>query len=302
MKIEEPIEDMPKVATPPILVIVLTLNEEQNLPDCLASLRGLDCGILVVDSGSSDRTVEIAEEYGARVLLHPFENYARQRNWAFENAGPNSEWIVNLDADERLTPEIVTELNSLARSDDKKFDGYMFRKRTYFLGRWIKHGGQYPAYHLRMVRNGQGYCEDRLYDQHFKVRSGKIGKTRNDYIDIITSGLSEWVERHNKWAALEAMEILAQHGSDGPDNQVTPRLFGNAIERKRFLRTKVYQRFPLFIRPFIFFLYGYFLRMGFLDGKEGLIFHVLQRFWFRFLVDAKIFEMTRDGQHATSDR
>lgn len=278
--------------SPSVQVIVLTLNEEENLPACLGSLEGLKCSKLVVDSGSTDNTLAIARQYEASILEHPFENYAVQRNWAFEQADPSAKWVISLDADERLTPELVREINQLIAINNKEVNGYMFRKRTHFLGRWIRHGGQYPAYHLRMIRNGVARCEERLYDQHFRVNSGKIERTHHDYIDIITSSLSDWTARHNRWATAEAREILAQQSQQNLEGQVTPRLFGNAIERKRFLRTKVYQRFPLFVRPFLFFIYGYFFRLGFLDGREGLIFHVLQRFWFRFLVDARIYEIT----------
>ena len=169
----------------------------------------------------------------------------------------------------------------------------MLRKRTIFMGRWLRHGGQYPAYHLRLFRSGRGRCEARLYDQHFVV-DGRVGRLRNDYVDVITSDLGTFVARHNRWAELEAEEILARgagRARTGP--MVQPMLTGTAIERRRFLRTRVYQRFPLFLRPFLFWFYGYVLRGGFLDGIEGLVFHTLQRFWFRFLIDARIWELQR---------
>lgn len=272
-------------------VVVLTLNEERNLPACIQSVEELDAEIFVVDSGSADDTVRIAKEAGGHVCHHEFENYAAQRNWAFENLPIKTPWTLCLDADERLTPELRREIVERISVQDGGPDGYMMKRRTYFLGKWIRYGGQYPAYHLRLFKTGKGRCEDRLYDQHFLV-DGKVASLKNDYIDIITADLSSWIDRHNRWATLEASEILAQKagGESARSNVVAPKLFGTPIQRKRFLRAIIYQRFPLFLRPFLFWIYGYVLRLGFLDGMPGLIFHTLQRFWFRFLVDAKIYE------------
>jgi glycosyltransferase involved in cell wall biosynthesis len=278
---------------PFLSVIILTLDEEANLPLALGSLRGLNAEVFVVDSGSTDRTLEIARAAGCHVIEHPFENYAVQRNWAFDHLPIKTPWTLCLDADERLTPELAEEIEETVSQQGSPFDGFMLRKRTIFMGRWIRHGGQYPAYHLRLFRSGRGRCEARLYDQHFVV-DGRVGRLTNDYVDVITSDLSTFIVRHNRWAELEAEEILA--GSTGAARQgpaVEPVLTGTAIERRRFLRARVYQRFPLFVRPFLFWFYGYVLRLGFLDGIEGLIFHTLQRFWFRFLIDAKIWERQR---------
>ena len=278
---------------PMLSVIILTRDEEANLPVALSSLKGLKCEIFVVDSGSTDRTREIARAAGCHVVEHPFENYAVQRNWAFDRLPVAAPWTLCLDADERLTPELVDEIEATLSRGDSPYDGYMLRKRTIFMGRWIRHGGQYPAWHLRLFRSGHGRCEDRLYDQHFVVR-GRVGRLASDYVDVITSDLGTFIARHNRWAELEAREILAAPGAVAPPRAtVAAQLTGTAIERRRFLRTRVYQRFPLFVRPFLFWFYGYVLRGGFLDGVEGLIFHTLQRFWFRFLIDAKIWELQR---------
>ena len=259
----------------------------------MSSLRGLDAETFVVDSGSADRTVEIARGAGCHVVEHPFENYALQRNWAFDQLPIAAPWTLCLDADERLTPELVEEIEQTLSRQDTPYDGYMLRKRTIFMGRWLRHGGQYPAYHLRLFRSGRGRCEARLYDQHFVV-DGRVGTLRNDYVDVITSDLATFIARHNRWAELEAEETLARRtGAALAGPAVAPLLTGTAIERRRFLRTCVYQRFPLFLRPFLFWFYGYVLRLGFLDGIEGLVFHSLQRFWFRFLIDARIWELKR---------
>lgn len=271
-----------------LTIIVLTKNEENNLPALLDSVSGLKASLFVVDSGSTDRTVDIAKAGGCTVVTHPFENYAKQRNWAFDHLPLRTPWVLCLDADERLTPELKAEIQTTIKSSDSNISGYMLRKRTHFMGRWLRHGGQYPAWHLRLFRTGKARCEERLYDQHFVVE-GQVAKLRHDYIDILTDNLTSWTDRHNRWASLEAAEILAEHSAG---MRVLPNAFGTPLERKRFLRLRVYHRAPLFLRAFLLFLFDYVIRLGFLDGRPGLIFHVLQRFWFRFLVDAKLYEQS----------
>jgi glycosyltransferase involved in cell wall biosynthesis len=273
-----------------LAVVVLTYNEEVNLPRCLDSLQGLHCSIVVVDSGSTDRTQQIAERYKAALLSHPFENYAVQRNWVQENLPLETDWVLHLDADERLTPELASEINRTLAAADDGIDGFLLRKRTIFMGRWIRHGGHYPSYHLRLFRLHKGRCEDRLYDQHFVV-NGKVKPLDSDYLDIVATNLSTWTLRHKRWAELEANEMLAQ---DDRRRQVHPDLLGNPIERRRWFRN-AYSRGPLFGRAFAYWSYRYLLRLGFLDGKEGLIFHFLQGFWFRFLLDAMIYEQLWGG-------
>jgi glycosyltransferase involved in cell wall biosynthesis len=270
-------------------VIILTLNEEKNLGSCLASLEGLDCEIFIVDSGSTDSTVEIARAHGARVIAHQFENYGAQRNWAQENLPLSAEWVLHLDADERLTPELVREINGVLLGTGDAVDGFLLRKRTVFMGRWIRHGGHYPSYHLRLFRRSRGVCEDRLYDQHFVV-AGPVKSLQHDYIDIVASDVFAWTVRHARWAGLEAAE-LAGRGSGG--RQIRAAYWRGPIERRRWLRDRLYGRAPLFARAFLYWFYRYFLRLGFLDGKPGLIFHFLQGCWFRFLVDASLYEGRR---------
>ena len=279
-----------------LATVVLTYNEQDNLPACLDSLCGLDCQLFVVDSGSTDRTLAIAQAYGATVVQHHFDNYAAQRNWALAQVPDQLEWVLNLDADERLTPELVSEINFLLSQPSIAADGYLLCKRTIFLGRWIKHGGHYPSYHLRLFRKHLGNCEDRLYDQHFIVR-GRVDKLQHDYIDVLTSDLTTWSMRHSRWAELEAQEILRAHATAAQTERVQPRLFGTPIEQRRWLRDRMYGHAPLFGRAVLYWLYRYVLRLGFLDGTEGLIFHFLQGWWYRWLIDSKLYE-TQKRQRA----
>ncbi|OGQ81651.1 MAG: hypothetical protein A3F90_01125 [Deltaproteobacteria bacterium RIFCSPLOWO2_12_FULL_60_19] len=300
-------ENRPKTCEPQIAAIILTCNEEINLPLCLASLKGLDAEIFVVDSGSTDRTREIAVAAGAKVLEHPFENYAAQRNWAQNNLPIRSEWILHLDADERLTPDLVEEIRDVLRarpetlgvaSDADRIEGFLLRKRTFFMGRWIRHGGHYPSYHLRLFRKGKGFCEERLYDQHFVV-NGKIATLKHDYLDVLCSDINTWIERHTRWAELEAKQLLM--GSNGKA-QVRPALFGSPIERRRWMRNGLYGRSPLYLRAFLYWVYRYFFRLGFLDGKEGFVFHFMQGFWFRLLVDIKLDKIRKQETSEGSDQ
>jgi glycosyltransferase involved in cell wall biosynthesis len=275
--------------TPPVSAVILTWNEEVNLPQCLESLSGLHCDLFIVDSGSTDRTLEIARASGASIVEHPFENYAAQRNWAQQSLAFRTGWILHLDADERLTPALVSEINRKMKEPDIEVNGFLLRKRTIFMGRWIRHGGHYPSYHLRLFRKDKGACEDRLYDQHFVV-DGPVATLTGDYLDVVASNINSWTLRHARWARLEAREMMAPSIAV---HRVKSDPLGNPIERKRWLREGVYARAPLFVRPFLYWLYRYVLRLGFLDGKEGLIFHFLQGCWYRFLIDCEILEQRR---------
>lgn len=273
-------------ARAPVAAVVLTYNEERNLPDCLASLAGWVDELFVVDSGSTDRTLEIARDGMAVVVQHPFEHYGAQRNWAIDSLPITAPWTLHVDADERVTPELRDAVIAALSGNAGDVAGYLVSRRTMFMGRWIRHGGHYPAWHLRLVRTGAGRCEDRLYDQHFYV-SGPVQKLQGDLIDTLTPDVATFTARHLRWAALEAAEHESPPDAAG---RIRGRLdTSNAIERRRWLRDW-YARLPLFVRPTLYFLYRYLVRLGFLDGRAGLVFHVLQGFWFRFLVDALILE------------
>jgi exosortase/archaeosortase family protein len=270
--------------------IILTFNEEKNIKACLESLLPLNIEIFIVDSGSTDNTLEICRKYTSNLYNHPFTNYSIQRNWALNNLPIMSNWVLNLDADHRVTNELATELlSTFSQPINPYTNGFLVSRRTIFMGKWIKHGGQYPTYHAILFRKGFGQCEDKAYDQHFKV-AGNTKLLKNDIIDIITDSLNTFISRHNNWATLEAQYYFSNLSIDVSNNRVVKaKYFGNPIERRRFIKKK-YESFPLFVRPVVYFFIRYVLRFGFLDGREGLIFHFLQGFWFRFLIDAKIYE------------
>jgi glycosyltransferase involved in cell wall biosynthesis len=271
----------------PVSVVVLTRNEAEKIADCLASVVPWADEVVVLDSGSTDDTCARARACGVRVETHAFDNYSSQRNWAQEHLGLRHEWVFHLDADERVTPELAQSI-AAALAAPGGVRGYLVSRRTMFMGRWIRHGGHYPVYHMRLFLRAWGRCEDRLYDQHYMVE-GPLGRLQGDLVDIFASDLSSMIERHNRWTSAAAL-IINQRVMG---NQVQPRFFGSPVERRRWLRLRVYERGPLLVRAWLLFIYRYFLRGGFLDGREGLIFHFLQGCWVPFLTDAKLIEMSR---------
>lgn len=270
-----------------LTIVILTFNEEANIKRCLDSVQGITENILVVDSGSTDTTLDILNEYPVRTLSHPFDNYSKQRNWAQANNPFDTEWVFHLDAGESLSSELKNWLQT-DFNPNQDYDGYMFCRRMIFLDRWIKHGGQYPIYHMRLFRASKGKCEEKVYDQHYVLDGRKyVVKKGIDIIDYMISDLRTFTSGHNRWAIMEAAETLMI----GETGDVEAKVGGNPIEKRRWLKNNVFQKTPLFLRSFLYFNYRYFLCLGFLDGKAGLVCHFLQGFWFRFLVDATIFEL-----------
>jgi len=268
-----------------ISVIILTYNSMATIERTIESAKRVSDDIHVVDSLSTDETPEFVGRLGVNVVSHPFEHYGAQRNWAIDNLPLRYEWELHLDADERLTDALLSEINQLKKSFPEDVAGYFVPRLLHFLGHPIRHGGMFPTWHMRLFRHGKGRCEMRLYDQHFFV-DGNVRQLKNYMIDDNRMPLSVWVTRHINWAHAEAQEILNPTKSE----LITGRFFGNPVDRKRYLRG-FYNRSPLFVRPFLLFFYRYILRLGFLDGKPGLIFFFLQTLWFRFLIDAEIYEI-----------
>ena len=278
-------------------VVLLTLNEESNLPACLASVRDFAQQIFIVDAGSTDRTKQIAADFGATAVEHPFQTHSAQWRWALDTLPIRTDWILALDADQCVTPELAREIRSLDHDSLAGIDGIYIKRRQVFRDQWIKYGGYYPKYLLKMFRAGRALIDSRdLVDHHFYVTGG-VKKLNHDLIEANKKedDISFWIEKHNRYAALLALEEFRRNQSP-LDELLTPSLFGTPDQRTLAMK-RFWRRLPLFVRPFLYFMYRYFVRFGFLDGKQGAIFHFLQAFWFRLLIDIKLDEMQRAIHH-----
>lgn len=275
-----------------VAAIVLTLNESLHLQRCIKSLRGVVDNILVADSFSSDETVDIAEDHGARVLQHPFVNQAQQFNWALTQLDPDTDWVLRIDADEYLTPQLAEKIREGLSRIDNEIDGVFVDRRMTFQGRLIRHGGVFPVQVLRLFRYGRGECENRWMDEHIKV-AGRTMRFRGELIDDNLNSLTWWTDKHNSYASREAVDLLNLEYGFMPHDSVASFRGGSQAGFKRWLKELVYARLPGGFRAFSYFLYRYFIRFGFLDGRAGFAFHFLQGFWYRYLVDAKLAEVNR---------
>lgn len=276
----------------PLSAIILTYNESINLIDCINSVVEFVNEIIIVDSFSTDNTLEIAKSYTTNIYQNKFVNQSKQFIWTLATTRITNEWILRLDADERWTKEGFDELRQIIENDTA--DGVYVKMKIFFMGRWIKHGGVYPNYFLRVYKKSKGRMEDRWMDEHIKVN----GRTVQSNIDVIESNydrqknIALWTNKHNNYSTREAVEFLIQKYKLKPVDTVA-KFWGNKTERKRWLKEKFYFKLPLFMRPFLYYLHRYIFKLGFLDGKEGFIYHYLHAFWYRFLVDVKIYQIEK---------
>ena len=273
-----------------LTAIILTKNEEKNIEKCINSLASITKRIVVVDSYSDDNTVNIARKKGADVFLNPFINYATQFNWALENTNINTEWILRIDADEEFTVELCDEINKKLPEMPDEVTGITINLRVVFMGKWLKHGGMYPWKLLRIFRNKVGRIENRNMDEHIKLSRGRVAAFKNDFIHHDFKNLEYWTHKHN-WYSNREVKDYFEH-LEMPDDSMQNKW---AI-KKRKVKNGIYYKIPKFTRAHLFFIYRYYIKLGFLDGKEGKIFHFLQAYWYRFLVDAKIYECEVTGR------
>jgi glycosyltransferase involved in cell wall biosynthesis len=277
--------------TPGITTVILTFNEELHLARCLDHARAFSQDILVVDSFSTDATVEIARAHGARVIQNPWTNHARQFNWALDHGDITTPWILRLDADEIIGADLAERLNTEVPALPESVAGATFDRRHIFMGRWVRHGGRYPLRLLRLWRNGQGRVEDRWMDEHVRVEGGDIVHMPGRFEDHALKDLSFFTAKHNDYATREAIEVLSsRHGLLHGEAEPTEGL-GRQAKVKRWIKERLYNRLPFGTGPLLYVLVRLFPQLGILDGPTGIAYHVLQGFWYRFLVDAKVMEL-----------
>lgn len=283
----------------PVSVLIPAKNEEQNLPACLESLQRAD-EIFVVDSQSSDKSIEIAERYGAKVEQFHFNGtWPKKKNWGLENLPFKNEWVLIVDCDERITDASWDEIAEKIEKDE--FDGYYINRRVFFLGKWVKHGGKYPDWNLRLFKHAKGRYEDlqtgeiqntgdNEVHEHVVMQS-KMGYLKEDMMHEDYRDMFHWLARHNRYSNWEAKVYLNTLQGKGSDGTIGANLFGDSVQRKRFLK-KIWVRLPF--KPTLRFILTYFLRLGFLDGKAGYTYARLLS-QYEFQIGVKLFELKQMG-------
>ena len=272
-----------------ISVIILTYNEEIHIRRALENARKFAKEIFVIDSFSTDHTCDIAREMGAKVYQHEFKNHAAQFQWGLDNLPIKTEWVWKQDADEYLSDELIEEIDNTLPSAPENVNAYTAECLRIFLGRWIKHG-IVPLILLRLFKYKYGRMENKAMDEHLYITEGEIGTLKSPFYDDNLNGITWWTNKHNNYATKEAREILAMEYGINEDTEVV-----NSGEHSKAVRKKKlkYAKMALFWRAFFFFVYRYIFRLGFLDGKEGFLWHFLQGFWYRALADAKVYEIKK---------
>ncbi|MEZ4933755.1 MAG: glycosyltransferase family 2 protein [Saprospiraceae bacterium] len=286
---------------PDFSFIILTFNEEIHLPRLLKSIAPLNAETFILDSGSTDATLDIAEEYGAEVVYNKFINHPKQWDFALHHFSINTPWIIGLDADQIVTPELFGLLKKF-RNDavPKNINGIYFNRKNYFKGRWIKHGGYFPKYLLKMFRTNIGHSDLNQNMDHRFVVPGETMIWKKGYLieeNLKENSITSWIDKHNRYSTLQAQEELERKRGDR-QQAVSEKLLGNPDQKTAWFK-KIWFNAPLFVRPMIYFIYRYFFQLGFLDGKEGFMFHFLQAFWYRLVIDIKIDELNRHSKITT---
>ncbi len=283
----------------PVSVLIPAKNEEANLSACLTSVDRAD-EVFIVDSQSSDRSLEIAESYGAKVVQFHFNGrWPKKKNWSLENLTFRNEWVLIVDCDERITPELWTEIETAI--ENPEYNGYYLNRKVFFLGKWIRYGGKYPDWNLRLFRHSKGRYEnlgteeirntgDNEVHEHV-ILEGKVGYLKEDMLHIDFRDIYHWLERHNRYSNWEAQVYYNNLTNRGDSGTIGADLFGDSVQRKRFLK-KIWVRLPF--KPLLRFILAYIIRLGFLDGFAGYTYARLLS-QYEYQIGVKLYELREFG-------
>lgn len=267
-----------------ISIVILTYNEALHIERCIGSVRRVSDKIYVVDSHSTDGTQEIARLLGATVVEHDYVNQAQQMQWAINNLGLDTEWVMRMDADEYLTDKLVDEVKTRLPKLPKDVTGVYLTLDVIFQGKNVKHGRLHAPKIMRIWRRGKAYMEQRWMDERMILTEGTAITFKGRFVDHNLNSLAWWTQKHNNYSNRElAVEAMRMYGIGRDDEAL----------KGRNQKKGMYYRLPAFFRAGVYFSVRYFLLGGFLDGKAGLIWATLQAYWYRFLIDAKMSEMKR---------
>jgi glycosyltransferase involved in cell wall biosynthesis len=272
-----------------LTTIILTFNEEIHIERAINSVQCFSDRIIVVDSGSTDRTVELAKALGAEIKLNPFVTQAKQFNWALNQLSEDTEWIFRLDADEVVSPLLSKSIKSFLENEGHDYYGAVVNRRMTFLKKRIQYGGLFPVGVLRLFRYGYGKSEDRWMDEHIIV-NGTVVNLEGELIDNNLNSLKWWIEKHNNYSSREVVAMLVED-FDLTYHADKNEFMAKQAKAKRKIKENIYYRIPVGLRAFIYFIYRFVIRLGFMDGSKGIAFHILQGFWYRYLVDLKLNEV-----------
>ena len=278
-----------------LTVIILTYNEELHLARCLESALQLTPNIVVVDCFSTDRTVEIAQSFGVTVLQRAWNgSHSTQVNWALDQLAQlpiQTEWVMRIDADEVLTPELVSQIQATLPTVASQINGISCIRKMTFQGKLIRFGGVGKNRVMRLFRYGFGQSESRWMDEHIKVEGQTIALS-GAMIDDNLRSLAWWIEKHNGYSSREAVDLLNLEYQFAQQNSVAA-LSNSSIGMKRWIKENIYAKLPGGARSLTYFTWRYFFMLGFLDGSRGTQFHFFQALWYRYLVDCKVAEVKR---------
>jgi glycosyltransferase involved in cell wall biosynthesis len=284
----------------PVSVLIPAKNEEQNLPACLESVARAD-EVFIVDSQSSDRSGEIAQQYGAKIVQFYFNGgWPKKKNWSLENLSFRNDWVLIVDCDERITPQLWDEIALAIK--DPSYTGYYLNRKVFFLGKWIRYGGKYPDWNLRLFKHQVGRYEnlktedipntgDNEVHEHVILSEGKAGYLKNDMLHIDFRDIYHWLERHNRYSNWEARVYYNTLNAMDDSGTIGANLFGDAVQRKRFLK-KIWVRLPF--KPLLRFILFYFIRLGFLDGQAGYTYGRLLS-QYEYQIGVKLYELQKFG-------
>jgi|688.fasta_scaffold41874_4 glycosyltransferase involved in cell wall biosynthesis len=269
-------------------VILLVYNEEIHLKRCLDNLLLLTSNIYVIDSYSTDNTIDVLNEYGISFVQNKFTNQSSQLNFAINNYPFKTNWILRVDCDELLSGDLIIEMKTSSLLDiNSGISGFYIKRKVKFFNKTLNYGNINPIFLLRLWKRGKGVCDDKLMDEKIFVTDGKTAKLQNIIIDNNLNNLTWWTNKHNNYSNREALEIL-KFKYLAATNSFKGDYY--SIDYIIFILKTIYNNSPIFVRSFILFIYSYFFKLGILDGIPGFIWNVLQVFWYRYLVDVKVYE------------